>query len=298
MNRKSQIASLHLPKLSKPELEGIELHGARMAAEDLRIVVSNVSAPSDLPPLRLESATAHSWISTVSAPVDFPLTAFFSGMEHAVRHPEYSSSSILRADILVEIDFSQTDIEDARMGEEGDEYVSRIMEDFGADWHCIKRLRRRLVPKTPLLDKELLQECLMLENEVGTEGMLVLLPDLGGLDEEGRLPHYHPQVFALAIRYCTALPTPDDFDSDSTTPMTTIQIDLIPLPPSTSKVEPPSEIPGVEQRLYRTTLMLLKSSWKVSRGRATGYEKRVNHDLLANKEAVQDLYREMKVRYR
>lgn len=269
-----------------------------MATEDFRYVVGNVSAPSNLPPLRLGSSTLNSWISTVSAPVDFPLSAFFSAMEHAVRHPEYSSSSILRADILVEIDFSETDSNETTIAGEGEEYVAGILADLGEDWHCIKRMRRRLVPKSPLLDAALLQECLLLENEVGTGGMLLYLPESGGLDEEGRLPHYHPQTYALAIRYCTAPPTLDEVELESAMSTTTIQIDLIPLPPSTTKIEPPSEIPGVEQRLYRTTLMLLKSAWKVSRGRATGYEKRVNHDLLAGKEEVQDLYRAMKLRYR
>lgn len=270
-----------------------------MATEDFRYVQSNVAGPSTLLPLNSISSTKSlEWIPTVSAPVDFPLAAFYSAMEHTILHPEYSSSSILRADIL----------DDA--GELG-EYAGCIMRDFGEEWHCIKRMRRRLVPKCPLLDDELLQECLLLENGESTDGMLVFLPELGrtegeekgGLDAEGRLPHYHPQVYALAIRYCTSTSAPTssasiEYELDATAISTSIQIDLIPLPASTTTTEPASEIAGVSQRLYRTSLMLLKSSWKVSRGRVTGYEKRVNHDLLAKKESLQDLYREMKVRHR
>ena len=272
-----------------------------MATEGFRYVVSNATTPSDLPPLNCSASKSLNWISTVSAPFDFPLTAFYSAMESVILYPEYSSSSILRADILVKIDYSNPDSYAARIAGDGDEYVSKTMGELGEDWHCIKRMRRRLVPKSPLLDAELMQECLMVENGAGTDGILVLLPELEGLDEEGRLPHYHPQVYALAIRFCTASPTPEEFDLDTTTPMTRMQIDLIPLPPSTTKIEPLSEIPGVEQRLYRTTLMLLKSAWKVSRGRSMGYEKRMYHDLLtgrSGKENLQDLYREMKVRHR
>lgn len=137
-------------------------------------------------------------------------------------------------------------------------------------------MRRRLLPNRTR-DSALEEECRFYEGERG-ERLLVLRPDLAL--HAGPLPYYYPAVAALAFRFLPGS-------------VATVRIDVEPLPAA----PPPDPLP-LDSRLYRTALALLKQLSQVAHGVETGYEKRVHHDLLADKAAVQDLYLVLKERYR
>lgn len=130
------------------------------------------------------------------------------------------------------------------------------------------------------------QECILAQRSNGQEGLVLLLPDFELLDQEaaGQLPYYHPQVAALAFRHIAS--------KDGSTPAT-IRLDVAPLAD-----QPLSRPVPQNHRIYRTALALLSSLYSVATGFDEGYQKRIHHDLLTGREEVQDLYRELKERYR
>ncbi|BGP39056.1 tRNA(Ser) Um(44) 2'-O-methyltransferase [Rhodotorula kratochvilovae] len=237
-------------------------------------------APHPLP--RLPSSTPSpsplDWIPVVSLPLECSAEHFHAGLAELVLQPEHSSSTILRADI-------QADDQVDNSPHPG------VVPLEG--YRCVRRVRRRILPNRPQFDWPMEQECLFYERSptgeaddddaLEREGLVLLLPDFEQLrqeDSQGRLPYYHPQLHALAFRY---LPS---------SPAASLRIDLIPLPSqATTAPLPPSD------RLYRTSLVLVKFAAKLCAGHAAGWQKRVHHDLLAGKEEVQDLYQQLKDKY-
>ena len=119
---------------------------------------------------------------------------------------------------------------------------------------------------------------------------MVMLPDLE-LQAGEKLPFYHPQVGALAFRYL-ARPELDEI-AEGDERRGEVRLEVVALP-GVELVAPLDE----GHRLYRTAMLLVQQLCKVSKGLENGYEKRVRHDLLSGKEEVQDVYRELKERYR
>lgn len=214
------------------------------------------------------------WIPVLSRPSDISLSHFLGAIEEHLFHPERDSSSILRADILSD---SATTNEQSGNPADGD------LDLEGYEFK--RRVRRRFLPKRIGLDSDLEQECLLYEAKEGDEVVLLLLPDVTGWTQESTLPFYHPQVATLAIR-CKE----PNHGGDSGY----IRIDLVPLPLSQDL---PSPLPQ-SHRLFRTALALVDRFYKVAKGKENGYQKRVHHDLLADGNQVQDLYRVLKERYR
>lgn len=214
------------------------------------------------------------WIPVLSGSVEFSMKAFFrSALEHQIMHPEYASTVILRADILIDEEYEAgTSSPDA--------YTVQ-------GYTTTRRVRRKIVPKQTR-DCSMEQECILASKGEGSsaEGLVLLLPDFRLLDKEanGQLPYYHPQVSALAFRYLAGKEPSDP---------ATIRLDVAPL-----AARPlPRPVPP-NHRVYRTALALLSSLYSVAMGFEEGYEKRIHHDLLTGREEVQDLYRELKERYR
>ncbi|GAA6048234.1 hypothetical protein NBRC10513_000462 [Rhodotorula toruloides] len=244
-----------------------------MPSKGVQPAVLALDAPNPLPRLRSPSSPSPlDWIPVVSLPVQCRLEHFEEGLLELVLQPEHSSSTILRADV-------QADEEQPREG---------LFELDG--YACTRRIRRRILPNRPQFDWAMEQECLYYErttedSEDDKEGLLLLLPDFEQLkteQPEGRLPYYHPQASALAFRF---LPRQGD--------AALLRIDLIPLASqAVSAALPPND------RLFRTCLALIKFAAKLCTGKADGWTKRIHHDLLVGKEEVQDLYQQLKDKYK
>jgi len=248
-------------------------------------------APHPLPRLRSPSSSSSSssplyWIPVVALDLDCSHAHFHQGLADLALQPEHSSSTILRADILADL---------ADPPPQGHGVVPLD------GYTCVRRLRRRILPNRPQFDWPMEQECLFysrnldpldsVSNDDSREALVLLLPDFDQLRQEdarGRLPYYHPQVHALAFRY---LPSPA---SSSSTSSASLRIDLVPLPAQPAVVGP---LPASD-RLYRTALVLVKFTAKLCIGHADGWQKRVHHDLLVGKEEVQDLYQQLKDKYK
>lgn len=247
-----------------------------MSSKAVQATALAPDAPRPLP--RLPSPRPPSpvdWIPVLSRPVECQADHFHRAILELVRHPEQSSSTILRADILAD-------------EEDDDSLLSAVacgtlrMDGY----RCVRRVRRRILPNRPQFDWAMEQECLFYDFvDAGTESLAVLLPDFDQLERDRgdrRLPYYHPQVYALAFRYL----------SDHAGTSSHLRIDLVPLPsqPVTAPLPP-------NDRLFRTAQMLAKYAAKICNGQAAGYQKRIHHDLLVGRTAVQDTYQRLKDRY-
>jgi hypothetical protein len=205
-----------------------------------------------------------------------------STLEQLCLHPERNSSSILRADIL-----HDTESSSSSSPENGDlplafRYPSTMIER--------RRLRRKLLPRKPNVDKPLEQDCLFLvdRDPLSQQGMVVLLPDV---KEEKDVPFYHPILRKLAFEY---RPSSDFQESDdpNTVPRGMIRISALPFPSSSSdETNPVQEALSARaetgsvvnkllpQRTIRTCMHLLETLYKHAWGAERGYEKRVIHDV-------------------
>jgi tRNASer (uridine44-2'-O)-methyltransferase len=258
--------------------------------------------PHGLPPLPPSlSSSASSWIPTLALPASqYPPECFTKTLLSLVHSPEHSSSTILRADILSDQSFEEDSYSDLKG--KGKEPIRDHEERFMLEgYELTRRIRRKILPKRPQFDNSMESECLFYTRqhtsssnlstlEDLTEVLVLFVVDLDSLEQEtGKRepPYYHPQVSTLAFRYLPpALSTTPGLTS------TTLRIDIVPLPGSSQRapLDP-------QDRLFRTSLSLLKTIDKMSKGFNTGYEKRVYHDLLVPKEKVQDVYQTLKSKY-
>ncbi|GAA6046357.1 hypothetical protein JCM3770_004880 [Rhodotorula araucariae] len=235
-------------------------------------------SPNPLPRLPSPSTPPSplDWIPVVALPVDASAQHFHAALADLVLQPEQSSSTILRADVQADDHFDASD----------SPHLGVVALD---GYRCVRRVRRRILPNRPQFDWPMEQECLFYERtskhdeSLDREGLVLLLPDFEQLrrqDPQGRLPYYHPQLHALAFRYLPSAAA------------ASLRIDLVPLPSQ------PTTAPLLQSdRLYRTSLVLVRFAAKLCAGHAAGWQKRVHHDLLVGKEEVQDLYQQLKDKY-
>lgn len=293
----STFSSLHLASIAVAPNRSV------MAPSPLAIPLM-ADAPSPLPPLPSSiSSSPSSWIPVHATTASVASAeCFVAALVELVHYPERSSSTILRADILVDHDF-QHDLSASDATGKGKARATESPFDVDG-YQLTRRIRRKILPKRPQFDHAMEQECLFYSRQhapttVLDEGLIrdketlvLFVVDLDLLEKEtGKRepPYYHPQVSTLAFRYLPACLTPRPGASPSSP---TLRIDLVPLPES--QIHAPLE---PQDRLFRTSMMLLRSIDKVMKGSANGYEKRVHHDLLVAKERVQDVYQGLKSKY-
>lgn len=211
---------------------------------------------------------------------------FFKTLEELCLHPERNSSSILRADILYDSQAGPSTTNSAEAQSTNMNTVFQAPQDFVQR----RRIRRKLLPRKPQIDKPLEQDCLFLTSEEDAEpkGLVILLPDV---KEEKDVPFYHPILRKLAFEY-TQLQTFGEKDDPDTVPQGTIKISALPFPNSAplpvnkvqeamqSDVKPEDDVNRIlPQRTVRTCLHLLETLHKHGWGQQRGYEKRVVHDV-------------------
>ncbi len=264
------------------------------------------------------------WINVVEAPAYFPLamvgcnqtlsasdslrltkqTAQFMLMLcELCEHPERNSTLILRADILEQegrdTDSSASSALGGPRSDSPTSYTFRPPSRFKR--HA--RIRRRLLPRRPIIDGSLTQECFFYEAMEGgdaaseaptepKEALVVLCPEVA---TEADIPYYHPKLRKLAFRY-TSLPAsailakPEATADHPYIHQGTISIAILPfaadeeLSATSSPPDPESQAErtadqALPNRTYRTCLHLLETLHKHACGRIAGYQKRRHHDV-------------------
>jgi len=153
-----------------------------------------------------------------------------------------------------------------------------------------RRLRRKLLPRKPNIDKPLEQDCLFLvdRDPLAQQGIVVLLPDV---KEEKDVPFYHPILRKLAFEYRPSSSFQES-DDPNIVPRGKIRISALPFPSSgsdgTNSVQDALSARAetgtvvnklLPQRTIRTCMHLLETLYKHAWGAERGYEKRVIHDV-------------------
>ena len=197
-------------------------------------------------------------------------------------HPERNSSSILRADILHDTESSSSSSSGNDDRPLAFKYPSAMTER--------RRLRRKLLPRKPNIDKPLEQDCLFLvdRDPLAQQGIVVLLPDL---KEDKDVPFYHPILRKLAFEYRPSSSFQES-DDPNIVPRGKIRISALPFPSSgsdgTNSVQDALSARAetgtvvnklLPQRTIRTCMHLLETLYKHAWGAERGYEKRVIHDV-------------------
>lgn len=224
------------------------------------------------------------WRVSCSSEVACTPSAFAYAAEQITEHPEHSSSEILRAEPLYD------HVTDAKgKGKATDaSFAEYKLQDDVQQLQVTRRKRRKLVAKKAF-DGDLEQEVVFADVVDSDDKLVLLLPDL---DEAARrrergqapLPFYHPRLAGVALRYSPS--------SDSTA---RLSVEAAALPDTLQEGGMDAER---QERGERICAQILKRAVRVAKGQMMGYEKRVHHDLLVERNAVQDLYGELKDRYK
>ncbi|KDN44390.1 DUF1613-domain-containing protein [Tilletiaria anomala UBC 951] len=266
-------------------------------------------------------ATPKTWIPLAECDAHFPLRAWWITMLELARHPERNSTYILRADIVSEDDAGTSRLR-AEVGadHERDEQEAELCsgEPLIPVYQWQKTIIRRLLPRNPNIDRHLDQSCTFLRrrrcqlrgahNEGSADpiadgtkdppledGLVIYTPlvDSQETDPEAQIPFYHPKVKALAYHYIA------DHKRADAAKYGTLRLEVQLFPQTSATLSSPLDSPALplDHRLMRTAKSLLETQHKHSFGSANSYQKRVHHDVVVPRDAFQDTYVRLKVKY-
>ncbi|ABN67778.2 predicted protein [Scheffersomyces stipitis CBS 6054] len=262
-----------------------------------------------------QSVLGDPWVPIYKRAVDFDAHHFETAMANLIRQPNINSTVILRADILKENvydpekgdtmfvskmidkvpDFPSTSNSDDN-SHKTDLILHRYLDD--ATFRSIPtencsvnlvskcEIVRRIIPRNPFKDHIINQTCLVLTSQEGDKGLksddsvlVVYIPHIKSSEET---PFYLPPVYAVGILYHQGSLSIQylGFNYEKSNDETTLLRNMDPA-----------------ERPIRIALRLLQTSAKHSLGAKTGYEKRVNHDMVVPKTAFQNRYISLKKKY-
>ncbi|KAK6436108.1 tRNA(Ser) Um(44) 2'-O-methyltransferase, partial [Oleoguttula sp. CCFEE 5521] len=226
-----------------------------------------------------------SWKTAIAAVCRFSPEVFELVMLDLVRHPNLTSSNIVRADIVHDSakQVNRGDHPDFGVGSEYTAiFDSTAYEASG--WHCDRRLVRRLIPRNQQRDRILEQTCIFLsriaDDSIGS--LVVYIPHVMRAEE---MPHYHPAVKQLAFHHSYPR-NPSPLGPGKDAGRVSVSYEYF---DSNQSLD--------DTRLDRTALKLLQTVHKHGEGQLTGYEKRVHHDQIIPQKRYQDTYARLKAKY-
>lgn len=214
------------------------------------------------------SGTVATWRPQFRQECTFDGTTFLEVMMNLIQNPNINSSWLFRADILH--DQKGTNFCDPCPEVSP---VPRILVLQGFDLHRL--IVRRLVPRNPERDAPLDQTCLFFEDNSGgaRKNAVLYLPHVNSV---GDMPFYHPRVRGIAFLH--------EYDAAQASGSVSVSYSFFENAEPTAKVT-------------QTALNLLKVIHKHGHGKASGYIKRVHHDMLVPQAAFQERYTRLKQKY-
>jgi tRNASer (uridine44-2'-O)-methyltransferase len=214
----------------------------------------------------LEDVSGKSWTPLYSHDCSFPPEIFRQVMLNLIRNPNINSNHLFRADISLECSYG--DFSDAPNPS------ARITQFTGFELKTV--MVRTMIPRNIIVDKPLDQTCLFYhQNESANEilSLVVYLPHISAASES---PFYHPAVHGIGFLH--------SFNSSTQQGMLSIHYSFFKSEPRSIKLE-------------RTAQHLLAVLYKHGQGLASGYVKRVHHDLVLPQATVQNTYARLKAKY-
>lgn len=245
------------------------------------------------------SIMGESWVSMYgtdpAVPTTFTRENFEAAMMHVIREPNINSTAILRADILYEDEFELVDGEPVLKNSHREKFDLsdtdakhiNVDEDTPRDTELPPALNlytkfaivRRMLPRNPYKDAVLNQTCLVLNSKDPKDTETSAIIYYPHLDESDSCPFYIPHVKQVAILFHNK----------------SITVHYIPF--DSMRENNNEMLRDDSQRVVRTAYRLLQTAFKHSRGVMTGYEKKVNHDVVVDKVKFQNRYINLKKKY-
>ncbi|KAF3048293.1 tRNA(Ser) Um(44) 2'-O-methyltransferase [Didymella heteroderae] len=244
------------------------------------------------------------WELVQSAPASFTPQYFLDVSRNLLENPNLTASHLARAEL------SYTSFNDASYNPQATtplelaDIIKHLrtenhprfiqggiqggIQGYDVAWTVV----RKLIPRNPKLDNMLIQTChlytstapvtINLNNTSETiEAERYLVIYIPHATSPSQIPYYHPIVRSLGILY-TYFPSPPS---------------LLPSPGHLSISFSLFPSHPLDNRLSRTALKLLEVIHKHARGRASGYKKRVHHDVIIAQKPFQDTYAYLKGKY-
>lgn len=278
--------------------------------------------PEELPNIRdVESLLGSEWTGIFETDVEFNNDHFIKAMTNLIDNPNINSTVILRADILRDRKFQlKTNIDENERkngnveckDEDNENETYELVKDFTSDnldkdviineiesddqilmrgindielryvpvpknFKPLVEVVRRVIPRNPSKDYIINQSCMIMRNSKDKSTLVLYTPHISTAEE---IPFYLPPSKSIGILF-------NENNSKLSIhylPFDNQNIDVF------KKLEP-------AERPIRIAYRLLNTSKKHSNGVMTGYQKRVNHDRVVDKQSFQDRYIALKQKY-
>lgn len=211
--------------------------------------------------------TSQSWTPLLKQACSFPPEIFHQVMLNLIRNPNINTSYLCRADISLDCPYSN-DFQSTS------EIQPRLTHIEGYELKTV--MVRTMIPRNTNADKPLDQTCLFHEHitEAGEiRSLVTYLPHLSAPEES---PFYHPAVRGIGFLHT--------FNPKTLEGSISIHYSFFPTEPRSTKLE-------------RTAQHLLLTLFKHGKGCASGYVKRVKHDMVIPQATVQNTYARLKKTY-
>ena len=218
-------------------------------------------------PAVLEELSGDGWAPLFRHDCTFPPEIFHQVMLNLIRNPNINSNHLFRADISLECPFTGTVPNQS-------EIPPQITYFKGFDLKTV--MVRTMIPRNVVVDKPLDQTCLFYEQTVDSgkiRSLVIYRPHMSSPTES---PFYHPAVRGIGFLHT--------FDAESKEGSASIHYSFFDSAPRTVKLD-------------RTAQHLLAVLHKHGQGLASGYVKRVNHDVVLPQATVQNTYSRLKAKY-
>ncbi|KAG0651687.1 tRNA (uracil-O(2)-)-methyltransferase [Hyphodiscus hymeniophilus] len=218
-------------------------------------------------PAVLEEISNDSWTPLFRHDCTFPPEIFREVMLNLIRNPNINSNHLFRADISLECPFTGT--------VSGQSEIPPQITHF-MDYNLKTVMVRTMIPRNIVVDQPLDQTCLFYEQVVDsgeTRSLVSYRPHISSPTES---PFYHPAVRGIGFLHT--------YDPESKGGSVSIHYSFFDSEPRTIKLE-------------RTAQHLLAVLYKHGQGLASGYVKRVNHDVILPQATVQNTYSRLKTKY-
>ncbi len=188
-------------------------------------------------------------------------------MLNLIRNPNINSNHLFRADISFDRPFDDKFSDTT-------EIPARITQFTDFDLKNV--MVRTLIPRNIILDRPLDQTCLFYHQEKSSGEILSLVIYLPHISKASESPFYHPAVHGIGFLH-KFLPSAKEGNIS-------IFYSFLGSEPRSTKLE-------------RTAQHLLAVLYKHGQGLASGYVKRVHHDLILPQATVQNTYARLKAKY-
>jgi tRNASer (uridine44-2'-O)-methyltransferase len=214
----------------------------------------------------LEQTSGATWTPLFKHDCSFPPEVFREVMLNLIRNPNINSNHLFRADISLDVPFVE--------GLKTESEISPRITHF-TNFHLKTVMVRTMIPRNPLLDKPLDQTCMLYEQkqEDETLSLVIYVPHISSAAE---CPFYHPAVRGIGFLH--------NYNQESKEGVISIHYSFFDSDPRSTKLE-------------RTAQHLLAVLHKHGQGKAAGYVKRVQHDVVLPQAVVQNMYAKLKAKY-